>query len=81
MDNNDIRKIFRFMQFLINLFEKLNEKSQKMSLPTDSFNNTTSSNMKDLEKHSSEMSFAEEQGMLSVNANLNKKIKKIDHGD
>jgi len=42
MDNLDIRKIFRFMQFLISLFSHLDEKHQRMTVHTDSFG--TSSN-------------------------------------
>jgi predicted PurR-regulated permease PerM len=80
MDNLDIRKIFRFMQFLIGLFGHLNDKNQRMTVQTNSFTNSLS-NVSEYDKQNSEGSFTEEQNMISVNANLNKKIKKIELGD
>lgn len=79
MDNTDIRKILKFTDYTKNLFIHLRYKYERMGESAEAVHN--SSSYCDLEKPSSTEQGAEEAMMSTTNANLNKKLKKIELGE
>ena len=78
MDNTDIKKIVRFIEYSSTLFDHLARKHGRMGSAGDQ-NDSSSYISRDFERPSSEL-MGEEAQMLA-NANLNKKIKKMEMGN